>query len=86
MLKLSALWIPDAIRILNTTLISVYVHQDLLERGVKQVSAMRWAQPMAESFFPFILWFFRKNALLNLSLQFENEKGTRLEYYSIWKI
>ena len=29
---------------------------------------------MAESYFPFILWFFRKNALLNLSLQFENEK------------
>ena len=57
-LQLSAMWIPDVIRILNTTLISVHVHQDLLERGVKQVSAMRWAQPMAESYFHFILWFF----------------------------
>ena len=29
---------------------------------------------MTESYFPFILWFLRKKALLNLSLQFEKEK------------
>ena len=56
-LQLSALWIPDAIRILNTNLISVHVHQDLLKRGVKQVRAMCWAQLMAESYFPLIHWF-----------------------------
>ena len=33
--------------------------------------------------FSFYYLVFRKNAVINFSLQFENEKGTRPEYYRI---